>query len=73
MVIGPQIGFVPDLDALPIFDKPLWEEYMRFGETYVTMASRAVLTGARIVLIVFSQDCLQEKDGKYIGIEASGI
>jgi len=40
MIQGKQIGFIQDLDALPIFDKPLWEDYMQIGESYITMTSR---------------------------------
>lgn len=37
---GPQLGFFQDLDRLPIFDKTIWEEHMRFQDAYLTMASR---------------------------------
>ncbi len=40
IIIGPQTGFIQDLDSLPIFDKPLWEDYMRLGDIYFTLASR---------------------------------
>ena len=40
VVRGPQAGFVQDLDALPWFDKQLWEEHLRVGDLYITMASR---------------------------------
>lgn len=72
VVIGPQIGFVPDLDALPIFDKPLWEEYMRFGETYVTMASRGCPYRCTYCFNSFFARLPQEKDGKYIRYRSVG-
>ena len=40
VIQGPQIGFIQDLDSLPGFDKSLWEEYIRLGDIYFTMASR---------------------------------
>ncbi len=32
--------FTEDLNSLPMFDKPLWEEFINFNEMYFTMASR---------------------------------
>ncbi len=40
VVRGPQMGFIQNLDSLPIFDKTLWEDYMQFKESYITMGSR---------------------------------
>ncbi len=40
LVRGPQAGFVQDLDSLPWFDKQLWEDHIRIGDLYITMASR---------------------------------
>jgi len=40
IVRGPQLPFVKDLDALPFFEKELWEDYIRVGDHYMTMASR---------------------------------
>lgn len=40
VIRGEQNAFIRDLDSLPIFDKPLWEDYIRLGDTYFTMASR---------------------------------
>jgi radical SAM superfamily enzyme YgiQ (UPF0313 family) len=40
VVRGPQAAFVQDLDALPWFDKQLWEDHVRVGDLYITMASR---------------------------------
>ncbi len=72
VVVGPQIGFVPDLDALPIFDKPLWEEHMRFGETYVTMASRGCPYRCTYCFNSFFAKLPQEKNGKYIRYRSVG-
>lgn len=40
IVSGEQDGFIQDLDSLPIFDKTIWEDYMQYNETYITMGSR---------------------------------
>lgn len=40
IIQGSQSGFIQDLDSLPGFDKSLWEEYIRLGDIYFTMASR---------------------------------
>lgn len=40
VIVGKQDGFIQDLDSLPIFDKTIWEDYMQYNETYITMGSR---------------------------------
>ena len=40
VVKGIQQGFYQDLDSLPFFDKVLWEDHIRIGDLYLTMASR---------------------------------
>ncbi|MBP7163551.1 MAG: cobalamin-dependent protein, partial [Candidatus Omnitrophica bacterium] len=40
IVRGAQTGFIQDLDSLPGFDKSLWEDHIRLGDIYFTMASR---------------------------------
>jgi radical SAM superfamily enzyme YgiQ (UPF0313 family) len=40
VVTGPRDGFISDLDELPVFDKQLWEPYMRFNDLYFTITSR---------------------------------
>jgi hypothetical protein len=39
-VRGPASGFVQDLDALPFWDKELWEHDLPIGTSYLTMNSR---------------------------------
>ncbi|MEI6854211.1 MAG: cobalamin-dependent protein, partial [Bacteroidota bacterium] len=40
VITGVQKGFIQDLDSLPFYDKILWEEHIRLGDLYLTMASR---------------------------------
>jgi anaerobic magnesium-protoporphyrin IX monomethyl ester cyclase len=40
VIRGIQQGFIQDLDALPHFDKEIWEDHIRVGDLYLTMASR---------------------------------
>ncbi len=40
VIRGLQQGFIQDLDALPFFDKVIWEDFIRVGDLYLTMASR---------------------------------
>ena len=40
IVRGPSAGFVQDLDALPFWDKELWEDDIALGDNYLTMTSR---------------------------------
>lgn len=40
IIRGVQSGFIQDLESLPAFDKSLWEEHVRVGDLWLTMASR---------------------------------
>jgi radical SAM superfamily enzyme YgiQ (UPF0313 family) len=40
IVRGPAAPFVQDLDALPFWDKELWEDEIRIADNYLTMMSR---------------------------------
>jgi radical SAM superfamily enzyme YgiQ (UPF0313 family) len=40
IVRGPVAAFAQDLDALPFWDKELWEDDVPIGTSYLTMASR---------------------------------
>ncbi len=40
IVRGPNAAFVQDLDALPFWDKELWEDALDVGAYYLTMSSR---------------------------------
>jgi radical SAM superfamily enzyme YgiQ (UPF0313 family) len=40
IIKGQQVGFNQDLDALPAFDKTIWESHLRIRDKYLTMASR---------------------------------
>lgn len=40
LVRGPNASFIQDLDALPFFDKELWEDVIGIGDHYLTMSSR---------------------------------
>lgn len=65
VVRGPQIGFFQDLDALPAFDKTIWEEHMRLNDTYLTMASRGCPFRCSFCFNCFFADLPQEP-GPYI-------
>lgn len=40
IIRGKQGGFIQDLDNLPFYDKTIWEDYLRLGDLYITMATR---------------------------------
>jgi radical SAM superfamily enzyme YgiQ (UPF0313 family) len=40
LIRGPNAPFVQDLDALPFWDKELWEDALDVGRYYLTMSSR---------------------------------
>jgi radical SAM superfamily enzyme YgiQ (UPF0313 family) len=66
IVEGPQTGFIQDLDALPFFDKPLWEEYICIGDSYQTVTSRGCPYRCTYCSNNFLARLPQEKRGRYV-------
>lgn len=66
VVCGPQTGFIQDLDSLPIYDKPLWEEHIRIGDLYLTMASRGCPYRCTFCFNNFFANLPEGKKGKYV-------
>ncbi len=66
VVRGPQTGFLQDLDALPFFDKRLWEDHIRVGDFYLTMASRGCPYRCTFCFNTFFANLPEEKRGKYV-------
>lgn len=68
-VRGPQTGFIQDLNSLPVFDKEIWEEHIRIGDFYLTMASRGCPYRCTFCFNNFFAelpDPKQGKKGKYV-------
>jgi radical SAM superfamily enzyme YgiQ (UPF0313 family) len=63
---GTQNGFIQDLDSLPPFDKTLWEEHIRIGDFYLTMASRGCPYRCTFCFNNFFANLPDEKRGKYV-------
>ena len=63
---GPQVGFIEDLDSLPIFDKTLWEEYIPLGDSYITMTSRGCPYRCTFCFNSFFAKLPDEKAGRYV-------
>jgi radical SAM superfamily enzyme YgiQ (UPF0313 family) len=63
---GPQHGFVQDLDALPFLDKELWEDHIRVGDFYLTMASRGCPYRCTFCFNDFFANLPDERRGKYV-------
>lgn len=63
---GPQSGFVQDLDSLPFFDKEIWEDHIRVGDFYLTMASRGCPYRCTFCFNNFFANLPDEKRGKYV-------
>lgn len=66
MVRGVQEGFIQDLDALPFFDKEIWEEHIRIGDIYLTMASRGCPYTCSFCFNNFFARLPDGKRGKYV-------
>ncbi|OGX35680.1 MAG: hypothetical protein A3C36_05025 [Omnitrophica WOR_2 bacterium RIFCSPHIGHO2_02_FULL_52_10] len=65
-VRGPQAGFVQDLDALPAYDKELWEEHIPLGDYYITMASRGCPYRCTFCFNNFFAQLPDKRSGRYV-------
>ncbi len=70
VVIGIQKGFMQELDSLPFFDKTIWEEHVRLGDLYLTMASRGCPYRCTFCFNNFFAKLPEEKSGKYVRIRS---
>jgi len=66
IVRGPQTGFIQDLDALPIYDKTLWEEHIPLGEYYITMAARGCPYRCTFCFNNFFAQLPEKQAGRYV-------
>jgi len=66
LVKGHQEGFIQDLDALPYFDKEIWEKDIRIGDMYLTMASRGCPYTCSFCFNNFFAKLPEGKRGKYV-------
>ena len=70
IITGIQSGFIQDLNALPFADKPLWEEHVRLGDLYLTMASRGCPYRCTFCFNNFFAKLPEEKSGKYVRLRS---
>jgi radical SAM superfamily enzyme YgiQ (UPF0313 family) len=70
IVRGLQGAFIQDLDRLPFFDKTLWEDHVRLGDLYLTMASRGCPYRCTFCFNNFFANLPEEKSGKYVRIRS---
>lgn len=66
VVRGPQTGFLQDLDSLPFYDKALWEDHLRIGDFYLTMASRGCPYRCTFCFNSFFADLPEGRKGKFV-------
>lgn len=66
IVRGPRLGFLQDLDSLPMFDKLLWEEVMPLRDIYFTMASRGCPSKCSFCFNSFFAQLPGENPGRYV-------
>lgn len=66
VIRGVQQGFVQDLDALPHYDKAIWEDHIRIGDLYLTMATRGCPYTCSFCFNNFFSRLPEEKRGKYV-------
>ena len=66
IVRGPQTGFIQDLDALPIFDKTIWEDHMILNDAYITMSARGCPYRCTFCFNNFFANLPEGEKGKYV-------
>lgn len=66
VVRGVQQGFIQDLDDLPFYDKTIWEDHIRVGDLYLTMATRGCPYTCSFCFNNFFSKLPEEKRGKYV-------
>ncbi|MCO4760236.1 MAG: B12-binding domain-containing radical SAM protein [Myxococcales bacterium] len=66
VIRGKQAGFVQDLDTLPAFDKRLWEDHLRLGDIYLTMAGRGCPFRCTFCFNSFFASLPDGRKGKYV-------
>ncbi|GIV34504.1 MAG: hypothetical protein KatS3mg031_2039 [Chitinophagales bacterium] len=70
IIRGIQGGFIQDLDALPFYDKTLWEDHVRIGDLYLTMASRGCPYRCTFCFNNFFAKLPDKKEGKYVRLRS---
>ncbi|MCS6818483.1 MAG: B12-binding domain-containing radical SAM protein, partial [Chitinophagales bacterium] len=70
VISGIQKGFLQSLDSLPFFDKELWEDHVRLGDLYLTMASRGCPYRCTFCFNNFFAKLPEEKSGKYVRLRS---
>jgi radical SAM superfamily enzyme YgiQ (UPF0313 family) len=66
VIRGLQQGFIQDLDALPHYDKMIWEDHIRVGDLYLTLATRGCPYTCSFCFNNFFSRLPEEKRGKYV-------
>lgn len=66
VIRGLQAGFTQNIDELPHFDKELWEEHIRIGDLYLTMATRGCPFTCSFCFNNFFHRLPEERPGKYV-------
>lgn len=67
VISGIQQGFIQDLDSLPFYDIILWEDHVRIGDLYLTMATRGYPYRCTFCFNNFFARLPEEKGGSMLG------
>lgn len=70
IIAGLQKGFIQDLDTLPFYDKTIWEEHVRLGDLYLTMATRGCPYRCTFCFNNFFAKLPEEKGSKYVRLRS---
>ncbi len=66
VIKGVQQGFIQNLDELPHYDKTIWEDHIRIGDLYLTLATRGCPYTCTFCFNNFFARLPEERRGKYV-------
>lgn len=70
LVRGVQGGFIQNLDNLPFYDKSLWENDIRIGDLYMTLATRGCPYRCTFCFNNFFAELPEVESGKYVRLRS---
>lgn len=73
VIKGKQGGFIQHLDSLPVYDKSIWEDYLRLGDLYITMATRGCPYRCTFCFNNFFAKLPEEDAGKYVRLRLRSV
>lgn len=70
IISGKRSGFIQNLDSLPPPDHTIWDDYVRVGDKYITMATRGCPYRCSFCFNNFFAKLPEEEPGKYVRLRS---